>query len=233
MQPDTRYAKSGGAHIAYQVVGQGPPDIVLVPGFVSNVEAVWEEPHYSRFLEHLSSFARVILYDKRGTGMSDPVPVSELPTLEQRIDDLRAVLLAVGSERPTLFAWSEGGAFSLLYAATHPEWTGGLILVATTAKIIAEPGYPGLSAALFATILEAVDESWGEPLFLQAFAPSLADDDRFVRWWGRFLRLGASPAAAYGVLEMEAATDARPVLDAVRVPTLILHRTHEIGRAHV
>ncbi len=127
MRPETKYAKSGDVHIAYQVIGQGNIDLVLVPGFVSHVECTWEEPSYARFLDRLSSFCRVILFDKRGTGMSDPVPVQELPTLEERMDDVRAVMDAAGSQRAALFGWSEGGAMSILFAATYPERTSALV----------------------------------------------------------------------------------------------------------
>ncbi len=228
MRPQTRYARSGTVHIAYQVFGEGPLDIVLVPGFTSHVEAGWEEPNYSRFLERLASFARVILLDKRGTGMSDPVAISELPTLEQRMDDVRAVLDAIGSERAAFFGWSEGGALSILFAAAHPERTVALVLFATTAKIIAEPGYSGVPKDVFDKLLDVVQESWGEQgLLLFGFAPTVAHDERFAEWWAHYQRLGASPGAAYAVLRMEAATDVRHVLPAIRVPTLILHRARD------
>jgi pimeloyl-ACP methyl ester carboxylesterase len=224
VRPQTRYAKSGGVHIAYQVFGEGALDLVLVPGFISHVEFAWEEPGYARFLERLASFFRVVLFDKRGTGMSDPVDISELPTLEQRMDDVRAVLDAIGSDRAALFGWSEGGALCLLFAATYPERTAALILFATTAKLIEEPGYSGVPEELFAKLLEVVDESWGEGLLLSGFSPTVADDERFGQWWARYQRLGASPGAAHAILEMEAATDVRDTLSAIRVPTLILHR---------
>ena len=197
----------------------------MVPGFISHVEVVWEEPNYSRFLERLASFARVILLDKRGTGMSDPVAISELPTLEQRMDDVRAVLDATGSERAAFFGWSEGGALSILFAAAHPERTVAVVLFATTAEIIAEPGYPGWPEEAFDKLLEVVDENWEEGLSLNFFAPTVADDERSSHWWAHYQRLGTSPGAAYAVLKMEAATDVRPLLPAIRVPTLILHRT--------
>ena len=132
--PDTRYAKSGEVHIAYQVVGDGPLDLVFVPGWVSNVEEIWEEPHPRRFFERLASFSRLILFDKRGTGLSDPVPIADLPTLEERMDDLRAVMDAAGSERAAIFGHSEGGPMSVLFAATYPERTTALITLGTFAK---------------------------------------------------------------------------------------------------
>jgi len=223
MGPETRYAKSGDVHIAYQVVGDGQIDLVLVPGFVSHVECIWEEPSYARFLERMASFSRVILFDKRGTGMSDPVPIRELPTLEQRMDDVRAVMDAAGSQRAALFGWSEGGAMSVPFAATHPERTSALVLFGTTAKIIAEPGYPGVPRGVFERLLEVVEEDWHQGVLLFAFAPTAADDPRFSEWWARWQRLGASPGAAFTVLEME--SDAREILPSVNVPTLILHRT--------
>src|ERR1051325_3098950 len=224
MQPRTRYAKSGDVHIAYQVFGTGPIDIVVIPGFISHVEAVWDEPNYARFLNRLGSLFRVIMLDKRGTVMSDSVPPNQLPTLEERMDDLRVVMDAVGSERAALFAWSEGGALAIMFAATYPERTAALMMFASTAKLIEEPGYPGVPREIFDSLLEVVIENWGERLLIYSFAPTLADDERFGEWWARFLRLGASPGRARAILEMEGATDVRHLLPGIRVPTLILHR---------
>src|SRR5438874_2884654 len=224
MRPRTRYTKSGNVHIAYQVFGGGPIDVVVIPGFISHVEAVWDDPNYARFLERLGSLFRVILLDKRGTGMSDSVPPSQLPTLEERMDDLRAVLDAVGSQRAALFAWSEGGALSIMFAATYPERTVALIMFGSTARLIEEPGYPGVPREIFDALLEVVIENWGERLLIYSFAPTLADDEQFGEWWARFLRLGASPGNARHILEMEGATDVRHLLPGIRVPTLILHR---------
>src|SRR6266511_3493515 len=141
MVPETRYAKSGDLNVAYQVVGEGPLDLVYVPGWVSNVELMWEEPELARFLRRLSSFARLILFDKRGTGLSDRVPNDELPTLEQRMDDVRAVMDAVDSERAALFGHSEGGNMCVLFAVTHSERTAALMSIRTYAKDIRRADY--------------------------------------------------------------------------------------------
>lgn len=225
IRPETEYARSGDTHVAYQVVGEGEIDLVVVPGFVSHLESTWEDPSYAQFVEQLASFSRVILFDKRGTGMSDPVPAGQLPTLEQRMDDVRAVMDVVGSDRAALFGWSEGGAMSILFAATYPERTSALVLFGTTAKIIAEPGYPGVPRDVFDRFIEVIEEDWHQGVLLFAFAPTMADDPPFRKWWARWQRLGASPGAALTVLRMEAETDVRGILSAINVPTLVMHRT--------
>jgi pimeloyl-ACP methyl ester carboxylesterase len=226
VRPTTRYARSGDYSIAYQVVGDGPLDLVYVPGFVSHVEHAWEDPDLARFLTRLASFSRLILFDKRGTGLSDRVPVQKLPTLEERMDDVRAVMDAAGSERAALFGVSEGGPMSMLFATTHPERVTALVLYGTYAKRVRGPDYPWAPTIEEHRLnLDAVQRDWGGPSQAEAWAPSVADDDRFKRWWGQYLRLGASPAAARAVLEMTLEIDVRDILPAIRVPTLILHRT--------
>ena len=225
-RPNTQYAKSGDYSIAYQVVGDAPLDIVYVPGFVSHVEAAWDDPDYARFLERLASFSRLILFDKRGTGLSDRVPVNLLPTLEERMDDMRAVMDAVGSERAALFGVSEGGPMSMLFATTYPERVRALVLYGTYAKRVHSDDYPWApTLEEHRRRLDRVAESWGGPVEVDEWAPSVADEDRFKRWWGQFLRLGASPSAARAVLEMTLSIDVRDILPAIRVPTLILHRS--------
>ena len=142
MRPETRYAKSGDVHIAYQVVGEGPIDLVLVHGWISHIEHQWEDPSLARFLERLASFSRLITFDKRGTGLSDRVAENALPTLEQRMDDVRAVLEAAGSSRAALFGISEGGPMSALFAATYPARTSALVMYGTFAKWIRDAEYP-------------------------------------------------------------------------------------------
>ncbi|MEP6752352.1 MAG: adenylate/guanylate cyclase domain-containing protein [Candidatus Dormiibacterota bacterium] len=226
MRPTTRYAKSGDYSIAYQIVGDAPLDLVLVPGFVSHVEHAWEDPEFARFLDRLASFSRLILFDKRGTGLSDRVPVQKLPTLEQRMDDVRAVMDAAGSEKAALFGVSEGGPMSMLFATTYPERVQALVLYGTYAKRVRDADYPWApTMEEHLENLDVVQREWGGPSQVQAWAPSVVDDDRFRRWWGQYLRLGASPAAARAVLEMTLEIDVRDILSAIRVPTLILHRT--------
>ena len=165
MGPDVRYAKSGEVHIAYQVVGEGPLDLVYIPGFVSNVEEIWEEPHGRRFLERLASFSRLILFDKRGTGLSDPVAIADLPTLEERMDDLRAVMDAAGSERAALLGHSEGGVMSVLFAATYPDRTTALITLGTFAKRIWSEDYPWAPTPEQRELEYAdIERSWGREI---------------------------------------------------------------------
>jgi pimeloyl-ACP methyl ester carboxylesterase len=226
VRPTTRYAKSGDYNIAYQVVGDGPVDLVFVPGFVSHVEHAWEDPGFARLLERLASFSRLILFDKRGTGLSDRVPPHELPSLEQRMDDVRAVMDATGSKKAALLGVSEGGPMSMLFATTYPERVSALILYGTYAKRVRDSDYPWAPTLDdFHKFLDATEREWGGPAQLEAWAPSVASDDRFRRWWAQYLRLGASPGAARAVLEMTLEIDVRDVLSAIRVPTLILHRT--------
>jgi len=183
--PTTRYARSGDVHIAYQVAGEGSHDLVLVPGWVSHVDYAWEEPHFSRFLRRLASFSRLILLDRRGTGLSDRV--AEFPTLEQRMDDVRAVMDAAGSERAALFGISEGGPMCLLFAATYPVRTAALILYGTFARALRAPDYPiGMPVEALEEFLERTEETWGTgSLSTDQFAPSLAHDERFRRSWAR------------------------------------------------
>ena len=224
--PETQFARSGEAHIAYQVVGEGPPDVVYVPGWVSNVELNWQEPSYARFLTRITSFARLILFDKRGTGLSDRVRDDALPSLEQRMDDVRAVLDAVGSERTALFGVSEGGSMCGLFAATYPDRTSALIMYGSYARRKRASDYPwGQSPEELEASLLEIEEGWGGPVGRADRAPSAAHDERFMRFWSSYLVQSASPQAALTLARMNAEIDARPILPAIRVPTLILHRT--------
>ena len=226
--PETRYAKSGDCHIAYQVVGKGPLDVVFIPGFISHVEHGWGDPRLAHFYRRIASFARLILFDKRGTGMSDPVPGHQLPTLEQRIDDARAVMDATGSRRAALVGVSEGGPMSLLFAATHPDRTVAMVIIATFARIAWAADYPfGTKPEQWRGLLERMEEGWGQGVLLSSFANSLAGDVAARAWWGRFQRQAASPGAAVAVMQMVYELDARPILPAIRVPTLILHRADD------
>lgn len=224
MTPTTKYARNGDIHIAYQVVGKGPYDLVLVPGWISHVEYAWEEPSFSRFLRRLASFSRLILLDRRGTGLSDRM--NDLPTLEQRMDDVRAVMDAVGTERAVMFGLSEGGPMCLMFAATYPARTSSLVLYGTFARLLRAPDYPiGMPAAALEAFLEGVERAWGTgSMSADHFAPSLAHDDAFRRSWARFERLAVSPGGMKALIRMAHETDARHTLPVIRVPTLILHR---------
>lgn len=220
--PTTRYARSGELHIAYQVAGEGPIDVVYVPTWISQVEHIWEEPRVARFFERIASFARLILFDRRGSGLSDPAPA---PTLEGQMDDVLAVLDAVGSERAAIFAQVEGGAMAAMFAATHPERTGALVLFAAWARILRDVDYewanpPEVRDAL----VEEMLADWGIGKRAGALAPSAAGEPRFVEWFGRLQRLGASPGTAREMLHVVGDYDVRSVLPTIRVPTLVMHR---------
>jgi pimeloyl-ACP methyl ester carboxylesterase/DNA-binding winged helix-turn-helix (wHTH) protein len=226
ISPPTRYARSGDVNIAYQVVGGGPIDLVFVMGWVSHLEYFWAEPSFARFLARLASFSRLILIDKRGTGLSDRAP--ELPTLEQRMDDLRAVMDEVGSEQAALVGVSEGGPMSALFAATYPEKTRALVMIGTYAKRLWDPEYPWApTREEREAFYEQIRDGWGGPIGLEERAPSMADDPAFRAWWSTYLRMGASPGAALALTQMNAEIDIRDILPLVRVPTLVLHRTDD------
>jgi pimeloyl-ACP methyl ester carboxylesterase len=226
MQATTQYARSGHVHIAYQVVGHGPFDLVYVPGWVSHVELAWEEPTLARFLSRLASFARLITFDKRGTGLSDRVSDARLPTLEERMDDLRAVMEAVGSERAAVCGVSEGGNLSTLFAATYPERTIALVLYGTFAKRIWSPDYPWApTPEQRQREYELVEREWGNLMDLAHYVPSKTGDEGFMRRLATYFRRAASPGAAVALLQMNTQIDIRNVLPAIRVPTLVIHRT--------
>lgn len=218
VQPETHYAKSGEVRIAYQVVGSGPFDLVFVPGFISNLDHYWDDDGLAHFLSRLASFSRLIIFDKRGTGLSDRL--GSLPTLEERMDDMRAVMEAVGSERASVFGVSEGGAMCLLFAATYPERCRSLVLYGSYAHFFSSV----LPPERFEAFLARVDETWGTGASVSVFAPTRVNDDRFKRWWARFERVGASPSAVLALMRMNSEIDVRHVLAAIRMPTLVLHR---------
>jgi len=226
MQPRTEYARSGDLHIAYQVVGDGPRDIVYVPGWVSNVEMAWEEPTHARFLNRLASFSRLIVFDKRGTGLSDRVPNDKLPPLDERMDDLRAVMDAAKSPRAAVFGFSEGGNLSTLFAATYPERTLALILFGTFAKRSRSPDYPWApTVEERQRLLAQVAQDWGRGMDLEQYVPSKMNDPAFLSRLAAYFRSAASPGAAVALLRMNTEIDIRHVLPAIHVPALILHRT--------
>jgi class 3 adenylate cyclase len=216
--PETRYARSGDLHLAYQVVGDGPHDLVMVPGFVSNVETLWETTETVEFLGRLASFSRLVMFDKRGTGLSDRVPVRELPTLETRMDDVRAVMDAAGSTRASLFGISEGGPMSVLFAATYPERVDHLVLYGSYAR--RADAEPDNGAAL----IERIEAEWGSGAVLAGRGVSAGDPDHRARF-ARLERQSATPGAAAALIRMAAQIDVTPILGSVSVPTLVLHRT--------
>lgn len=223
--PETRYARSGDFHIAYQTLGEGPLDLLFVHGWISHIEHLWEEPRVARFLHGLASFSRLILLDKRGTGLSDPVPRDRLPTLEERMDDVQAVLDAVGSDRAALFGTSEAGALNLLYAATYPERAVALVLLNSYARLAWAPDYPfGIGAETAQSLCRNVEVGWGTGVAFEALVASQANNASMRHWWARYQRLAASPGAAVTLLRSAYETDARAVLPAIAAPALVLHR---------
>ncbi len=223
--PQTRYCKSSGVHIAYQVVGSGPVDLVFVPGAWGHLEHRWEEPGYARLFDRISSFARLILFDRRGTGLSDRG--DHVPSMEVQIGDVLAVMDAVGSARAAVWGQFDGGAMAALFAATHPERVDALITYAAFAKPVADADYPGGIAVDAETVLRVPEDQWEKPGLLPLIAPSRLDDERFKEWWARNQRLGASPAGAAALVRMIAETDIRAVLPTIRVPTLVLQRRND------
>jgi pimeloyl-ACP methyl ester carboxylesterase/DNA-binding winged helix-turn-helix (wHTH) protein/class 3 adenylate cyclase len=227
--PETHYAQSGDVNIAYQTIGGGDLDVVFVMGWVSHLEYFWKEPHFAAFLNRLANFSRLILFDKRGTGLSDRVPLSELPTLEQRMDDVRAVMDAVGSEKAVLIGVSEGGPMCSLFAATYPEKTTALVMIGTYAKRIKDEDYPwGVSLEDREKFFDLMRNDWGKPVGIEERAPTLATDENFRDWWATYLRMGASPGAAVALTKMNAEIDVRDVLPTIQVPTLVIHRAGDM-----
>ena len=227
--PDTRYARSGGAYIAYRIVGSGPVDLVLLQGGFSHVELQLEEPSFARFLGRLASFSRLIVLDVRGTGLSDRT--MHLPTLEEQVDDVLAVLDAAGCERAALFGLGQGGVLASLFAAAHPDRATALVLFGTCARLIRAEGYPwGRAPEEFARLLRFTEEGWGHGVALPVLAPSMAGDESFQRWFAKLERLGASPGNMLALLQLHRDVDIRHVLPAIRVPTLVLHRSGDTYR---
>jgi class 3 adenylate cyclase len=226
MTPQTRYARSGKVNIAYQVTGEGPLDLIYVPGWVSHLELRWEEPDHARYLRRLASFSRLITVDKRGTGLSDRVPDDQLPSLEVRMDDVRAVMDAVGSERAAFFGYSEGGNMCMLFAATYPERTVALVTYSCFAKRIWSPDYPWApTPEARAREYEVVEREWGNEMDLAHYIPSKMHDRDFARRLATYYRNAASPSAAVALLKMNTQIDVRHVLPTISAPALILHRT--------
>jgi class 3 adenylate cyclase len=222
--PTTRYASSGGTYIAYQVLGEGDVDIVFFGPMVGHVELIWEDPVAAGFLRRLASAGRLIQFDKRGTGMSDPVPAGEPPTLEQRQDDVLAVMDAAGSERAVLVGSSEGGQLAVLLAGSHPQRTCGLVLHAAYARLLRAPDYPhGVTEEEVAPALDGIGTFWGSRRLIDMIVPSAASDPRRADWISHFVQRAASPGAARAQIRMNLDSDIRPALTAVQTPTIVLH----------
>jgi pimeloyl-ACP methyl ester carboxylesterase len=227
--PEVRYARSGEVNIAYRVTGSGPIDIVWVPGWVSHLENDLREiPPMAGLIARLARFARLIKFDKRGTGMSDRVDIHHLPTLEQRMDDVRAVMEAAGSERAALFGISEGGPMSALFAATYPERTAALIMYGSYARRTSGDGYPwGPTPEEHESFIASIEGTWGTDVDIERRAPTLALTAEGREGYARRMREAASPGAAHSLAVMNAQVDIRSILPTIRVPTLILHKTRE------
>jgi len=219
MVGEVRYARSGDVHIAYRVFGEGPRDLVLIPGTLSHAELYWELPINQYLLKRFTSFARVIVFDKRGQGLSDRVGEQ---TLEERIGDVRAVMDAAGSAHATIFGWSEGGSMSLMFSATYPERTSTLVLCGSFASMAAEPW--AVSRAQWDKFIGLVETRWGQGVLVPFNAPSRRDDQAFMQWFGRLERASASPGAILTLMRANYDIDVRHVLPAIQAPTLILHR---------
>lgn len=218
----TQYAKNGDTSVAYQVFGEGETDLVLVPGFISHIDNYWEEPRFARWLQRLGSFCRVTMFDKQGTGLSDRI--GRLPGMDERMDDVRAVMDAQGIEKAALLGISEGGSLATLFAAHNPDRSQALILYGAFAKF----------TSWFATqealkdLFDYIDKDWGSGESLPMFAPTMQDDAPFKQWWGKFERLGGSPGAVKALMRMNSQIDITDILPTVTVPTLVLHRTDDV-----
>jgi class 3 adenylate cyclase len=224
VQPETKYARLGGDRIAYQVLGHGP-DLVMTTGGFSQIDIVWEDPGIALFLRTLASFSRLILFDRRGTGASDPLPPDPLPPWEFYAEELAVVLDEVDAERATLLAQIDAGPLALFFAGSRPERTSALILAHTTARFVATDDYPiGVPGEVAEVLLNQVDQLWGSEALAGMLMPSRAGDERFLRWFAKVQRTGASPRAARALLRASMEVDARPILPVIQAPTLILHR---------
>jgi pimeloyl-ACP methyl ester carboxylesterase len=218
----TRYAKNGDINIAYQVFGEGDVDLVMVPGFISHIENYWDEPRLAQWLRRVGSFSRVILFDKQGTGLSDRS--SKLPGMDERMDDVSAVMDAVGIEQAAVFGISEGGSLATLFAASHPDRSQALILYGAFAKFTS--WFPTQEA--LESLFQYIDSAWGSGESLPMFAPTMKDDLALKEWWGKFERLGGSPGAAKTIMSMNSQIDITDILPSVNVPTLIIHRRDDV-----
>ncbi len=227
--PETRYAKAlDGTHLAYKVLGEGPVDLVHLQPWFSHLEYIWEEPRYERFLRTFASFSRLIIFDRRGCGMSDPVPMDRPPDLETRMDDARAVMDDVGSERAVVYGASESGALACLFAAMHPDRTVALVVHGSNARNAWAPDYPwGLKKEDLDAFVASIEHAWGTEAFVREHFSDLAGDDAIIRWIATLSRYAMSPGVAAAYERMVYEDDVREILPAIHVPTLILHRASD------
>jgi pimeloyl-ACP methyl ester carboxylesterase len=224
-EPETSYARTPEGAVAYQVIGNGPLDVVFVPDWVSNIEIMWEEPRIERFLHRLASFSRLIVFDKRGCGLSDPVPLGALPTLEQWMDDIRAVMDAARSERAAIFGWGWGGIMTFPFAATHPDRTAALVVGDTYVRSLRAPDFaPGLPTSAAEKAMRLAD-SFPPHEYFALLEPRLTGDTAFMTWAARYFRHSLSPMSFERMWRWAYQLDVRNVLPSIRVPTLVLHRS--------
>ena len=227
--PPIRYAPSEGLNIAYQVFGDGPVDVVLVPGFISHIEYAWHEPLLTRFFRKLAEFCRVIVFDKRGMGHSDRDPRRDTPTLEQRLSDIAAVMDAANSPAAALLAWSEGGPAAIAFAAAHPDRAQALLLIETTPRFSLSDDFPvGVPREVLETFIETLETDWGSGVGFELYAPSLAEDQRARAWWAAYQRFAATPGAVAASLRMHLDVDVRQLLPTLTLPVLVVHRTNDM-----
>jgi class 3 adenylate cyclase len=230
MVPETRYARLGELHLAYQVIGVGPPDILLLDQWFGHVDAQWEVPPLAELRERLATFGRLIMFDKRGTGLSDPIPTSSLPTLEEFMSDIPAVLDTVGSARAAVIANIGGGILAMPFAAAHPERVSSLILVDCFARFLEAPDFwIGAPIEALAPALVQAEDDTGRGVMIDLFAPSVSGDERVRRSWVRYERSAATPGSTKAIVRLIYESDVRDVLPAIRVPTLVISRSDAIG----
>ena len=228
VHPETQFARTEHGNVAYQIVGDGPLDLVFIPSWLSNVDVMWEEPSLARFLHRLGTFSRLLCFDKRGSGVSDPVPLTALPMLEEWMEDVRAVMDAAHVERAALLGIAEGGPMAMLFAATYPERTSALILIDTAARLLRDVDYPcGIPADRVPRFLASLKEMWGTGNYAPFLAPSAGHDERFRRWLARYERLAIPPGAHIHMYAQHLERDLRGVLSSITVPTLVLHRARD------
>jgi pimeloyl-ACP methyl ester carboxylesterase len=226
MRPETRYTRSGDVSIAYQVLGDGPVDLVMAPGWIFHLELVWEQPEFERMMRRFTPQFRVLLFDKRGTGLSDRSVGAS--TLEDRMDDIRAVMDAAGSQKAVVMGWSEGATYAAMFAATYPERTRALVMYASGARFRHAPDFPAFPPNMEEAFITYVKKYWGSGLAANIVVPSRAKEEEFVRWWGRYERMSASPSEALALFDVTAEIDVRHILPTIRVPTLVLHQREEL-----
>ncbi len=222
--PETRYARRGDDYIAYQTVGNGPPDILFMSAWFSHVDGRWEEPRFAAMLNRIATMGRLIVFDKRGSGASDPLAAAQ-PTWEDWADDISAVLQAADSERATVIGVGDSGPLAMLFAATQPQRVTSLVLINTGARLVQGPDYPwGLSGDEVERFLRRTRETWGTGGISDIFSTSASSDERYRQWWARYQRMGSSPGRSTTMARLVFAVDVRNVLSTIHVPTLVIHR---------